>query len=67
MPAASRREPAAEDDGSVPTPFIIIADGPYEEIDGKWVQVDEIVTERFILRRGPTPKLRSKTRCGSTR
>lgn len=50
-----------------PTPFLLPANGPWKEIDGKWVEVDEIVTESFILRRVPAKKLRSKTRFGAQR
>ena len=67
MAASKRRSRAKREAERFPMLTIHVANGPWEEIDGKWVQVDEIVTPSFILRRVPAKKLRSKTRVGVQR
>lgn len=67
MTTPKRRARATKKDPRFPILTIHQLNGPWDKINGKWVQVDEIVTESFILRRVPTKKLRSKTRFGATR
>lgn len=67
MTNPKRKKRAVRESRTRPTPFLLPANGPWQEIDGKWVKVDEIVTESIILRRVPLKKLRSKTRFGAQR
>ena len=67
MTTSKRRPRAKREAARFPLLTIHVADGPYDKIDGKWVKVEEIVTESFILRRVPATKLRSKSRVGAQR
>lgn len=67
MTTPKRRSRSRKTDARFPMLTIHQLNGPWKEINGKWVQVDEIVTPSFILRRVPAKKLRSKTRVGAQR
>lgn len=67
MTSPKRPKRAVRRTRAKPTPFLLPENGPWKEIDGRWVEVDEIVTKSFILRRVPAKKLRSKTRVSAQR